>query len=146
VRRRWSIKERSSSEGAHQKGADDGDARMESGTEEGLRWTPGRWGKRVRCSGLDGRDERRGGRGDRSAGGGSLLKGWRGTAERGGPVAGTPCGTGAGVGPGSDQRVAPLFRQWRASGPDWWRDRECGAGRMWAGPEKRGVDRTPDEQ
>jgi hypothetical protein len=63
VRRRRSIKERSSSEGAHQKGADDGDARMESGIEEGLRWTPGRWGKRVRCSGLDGRDERRGGRG-----------------------------------------------------------------------------------
>jgi hypothetical protein len=38
VRRRRSIEERSSSEGAHRKGADGGDARMESGAEEGLRW------------------------------------------------------------------------------------------------------------
>jgi hypothetical protein len=38
VRRQRSIEERSSSEGAHRKGADDGDAQTESGTEEGLRW------------------------------------------------------------------------------------------------------------
>jgi hypothetical protein len=39
VRRRWSIEERSSSEGRSPKGgSDDGDARTESGTEEGLRW------------------------------------------------------------------------------------------------------------
>jgi hypothetical protein len=67
VRRRLSIEERSSSEGAHQKGADGGDARTESGTEEGsgggkpARWTLGRWGKRVRRSGVDGQDEWRAG-------------------------------------------------------------------------------------
>jgi hypothetical protein len=38
VRRRRSIEERSSSEGAHRKGADGGDARTESGEEEGLWW------------------------------------------------------------------------------------------------------------
>jgi hypothetical protein len=38
VRRRRSIEERSSSEGAHKKGADDGDARTEFGVKEGLRW------------------------------------------------------------------------------------------------------------
>jgi hypothetical protein len=93
VRRQRSIEEWSSSEGTHRKGADGGDARTESDAEEGLRWreparrTPGRWGKRVRRSGVDERDERRGG----------------GATERGGgPTAGTP----RGVGPGSDQRAA----------------------------------------
>jgi hypothetical protein len=38
VRRRRLIEEWSSSEGAHRKGADDGDARAGSGAEEGLRW------------------------------------------------------------------------------------------------------------
>jgi hypothetical protein len=37
VRRRWSIEEWGSSEGAHQWGADGGDARSESSAEEGLR-------------------------------------------------------------------------------------------------------------
>jgi hypothetical protein len=55
VRRRQSIEERSSSEGAHPKGA-------ESDAKEGLRWwepvrqTPGWWGKRLRRSDMDGRD------------------------------------------------------------------------------------------
>jgi hypothetical protein len=46
--------------GAHWKGADGGDAQTESGAEEELRWwelvrrTPGRWGKRVQRSGVDG--------------------------------------------------------------------------------------------
>jgi hypothetical protein len=48
---------------------------------------------------------------------------------------------------------APVFRQWRADVADA-RDPtgggrgsvEQGAGRMWAGPEKRGVGRAPDEQ
>jgi hypothetical protein len=38
VRRRWSIEEWSSSEGAHWKGIDGGDARVVYGTEEGLWW------------------------------------------------------------------------------------------------------------
>jgi hypothetical protein len=38
VRRRRSIEEWSSSEGAHRRGADGGDARTESDAEEGLRW------------------------------------------------------------------------------------------------------------
>jgi hypothetical protein len=61
--RRWqSIEEWSSSEGAHQRGggADGGDARTESGVEEGLRWRKtgeeDAWamGTNVRCSGVDG--------------------------------------------------------------------------------------------
>jgi hypothetical protein len=38
VRRRRSIEEWCSSEGAHRKGADSGDARAGSDVEEGLRW------------------------------------------------------------------------------------------------------------
>jgi hypothetical protein len=38
VRRRRSIEERSSSEGRSPEGADDGDARTESGVGEGLQW------------------------------------------------------------------------------------------------------------
>jgi hypothetical protein len=38
VRRQRSIEELSNSEDAHQKGVDGGDARTESGAEEGLRW------------------------------------------------------------------------------------------------------------
>jgi hypothetical protein len=66
VRRRWSIEEWSSLEGAHQRGgADGGDAWTESGTEEGLRWRKtgeeDAWamGTNARRSGVDGRDERR---------------------------------------------------------------------------------------
>jgi hypothetical protein len=45
-------------------GADGGDARTESGVEEGLRWREtgeDAWamGTSVRCSGVDGRDEQR---------------------------------------------------------------------------------------
>jgi hypothetical protein len=60
VRRRWLIVEWSSSEGAHRKGVQDGDARMKSDAEEGSgggklgRRTSGRWGARVRRSGMDG--------------------------------------------------------------------------------------------
>jgi hypothetical protein len=38
VRMRRPIKEWGSSEGAHRKGADDGDTRAESGAKKGLRW------------------------------------------------------------------------------------------------------------
>jgi hypothetical protein len=89
--------------GAHRKGVDGGDARMESGTEEGLQWleparrTPGQWGKRVRRSGVDERDKQhgrgginkrwwlpfKGGSGDSREGGGS---GGRDNRERGGPA------------------------------------------------------------
>jgi hypothetical protein len=61
VRRRRSIEELSSSEGAHQKGADGGDAQTESGVEEPARQMPGRWGTNVRNSGVDRGDKRRGG-------------------------------------------------------------------------------------
>jgi hypothetical protein len=65
VRRQRSIEEWSSSEGAHRRGADDGDARTESSAEEGLRWRKTGeedvWamGMSARRSGVDGRDERR---------------------------------------------------------------------------------------
>jgi hypothetical protein len=51
--------------GRHRRGADGGDARTESGVEEGLRWRKtgeeDTWamGTNVRRSGVDGRDERR---------------------------------------------------------------------------------------
>jgi hypothetical protein len=67
VRRRRSIEEWSSSEGARRRGANGGDAWMESGAEEGLRWwktsEEDAWvmGTNVRRSGVDGRDERRAG-------------------------------------------------------------------------------------
>jgi hypothetical protein len=66
VRRRWSIEEWSSSEGAHRReGADGSDARMESGVGEGLRWwktgEEDAWamGTKVQRSGLDGLKDRR---------------------------------------------------------------------------------------
>jgi hypothetical protein len=52
-----------SSAGAHRRGADGGDARTESGVEEGLRWRKtdeeDAWamGTKARCSGVDGRDK-----------------------------------------------------------------------------------------
>jgi hypothetical protein len=68
VRRRQSIEEWSSSEGAHRRGGGDiGDAWMESDAGEGLRWRKtgeeDAWamGMNVRCSGVDGRDEQRAG-------------------------------------------------------------------------------------
>jgi hypothetical protein len=67
VRSRRSIEEWSSSEGAHRRGADGGDARTESSVGEGLRWRKtdeeDAWamGTNAQCSGVDGRDERRAG-------------------------------------------------------------------------------------
>jgi hypothetical protein len=67
VRRRRSIEEWGSSEGAHRRGADNGDARTESGAEEGLWWwktgEEDAWvmGMNAQCSGVDERDERRAG-------------------------------------------------------------------------------------
>jgi hypothetical protein len=64
VRRRRSIERWSSLEGRWPEEADGGDARTESGVEEGLRWWKtdevDAWamGTSVRCSGVDGRDER----------------------------------------------------------------------------------------
>jgi hypothetical protein len=166
VRRRRLIDERSSSEGAHRKGADVGDARTESDAEEGscggklARRTPGRWGKSVRCSGVDGRDERRAGEKNRPAAGGSLLRGRQGTTERGGGVR-----QRGRVGPGSERVPAdrgpaaarpggaPLFRQWSADAADVLasagsgrESEERGARRAWAGPDECGVGRATDEQ
>jgi hypothetical protein len=65
VRRRWSIEDWGSSEGAHRRGADGGDVWTESGAEEGLRWqktgVEDAWamGMKERRSGMDERDERR---------------------------------------------------------------------------------------
>jgi hypothetical protein len=94
--------------GAHRKGADIGDARTESDAEEGLRWqelarrTPGRWGKRVRHSSVDGRDERQGAY--RLAGDGTDAR------------------APAGGGRGSEERGA---------GRAWASPEKCGVGRAW---------------
>jgi hypothetical protein len=67
VRRRRSIEEWGSSEGAHRRGADNGDAWMESGAEEGLWWwktgEEDAWvmGTNAQRSSMDERDERRAG-------------------------------------------------------------------------------------
>jgi hypothetical protein len=73
----------------------------------------------VVCTCVDGRDERCEGGGDWPVGSGSPLKG------------------------------APVFRQWRADAADARAPTgggrgsvERGAGRTWAGPEKRGVGRA----
>jgi hypothetical protein len=67
VRRRWSIEGKSSSKGRSPEGVNGGDARTESGAEEGLRrrkaseadgWAVG---KHLRHLCVDGRDERRAG-------------------------------------------------------------------------------------
>jgi hypothetical protein len=146
--------------GAHRKGADGGDARKESSAEEGLRWweparrTPGRWGKRVRRSGMDRRDERRRGGGDRPAGGGSLLNGAVGDS-RGGEVRQqgrhAAWGRAWGLAPTDGQRPdrgpttsragdAPLFQQWHADTADAWAP--TGGGR---GSEERGARGRPRE-
>jgi hypothetical protein len=81
VRRRRSIEEWRSTEGAHRRGADDSDARMESGAEEGLRWRKtgeeDAWVRKFFWP----------------AGGGSVLTGIGG---KGGPEGWTPCGGGVG--------------------------------------------------
>jgi hypothetical protein len=65
VWRQRSIEKWSSSEGAHRRGGDVGDAWTESGAGEGLRWRKtgeeDAWvmGRIARRSGVDGRDERR---------------------------------------------------------------------------------------
>jgi hypothetical protein len=61
--------------------------RRGSGGGKPTRRTPGRWGKSVRRSSMDERDERRAGEKNRPVAGGSLLRGQRGTAE-GGPGSG----------------------------------------------------------
>jgi hypothetical protein len=54
------LRERAAQRGAHRRGANGGDARTESGAEEGLQWQKAGeadgWavGKRVRRSGVDG--------------------------------------------------------------------------------------------
>jgi hypothetical protein len=64
VRRRWSIEGKSSSEGRSPEGVNNEDARMKPVLEEGLRWRKtgeeDAWamGTSVRCSGVDGQDER----------------------------------------------------------------------------------------
>jgi hypothetical protein len=90
VRRRWSIEERSSSEGAQRKGADGGDARTESGVEEGLRWWKAgdvdTWVVGEACATLGRGRARRmacGGEENRSAADGFFFKEQRGTAVRG---------------------------------------------------------------
>jgi hypothetical protein len=89
ARRRRLIEERSSSEGAHRKGADGGDARTESDAEEGLRWWEAgeadAWAVGDEHAALGcGRMRRTVWQGkNRSAGGGSLLRG-SGGQQRGG--------------------------------------------------------------
>jgi hypothetical protein len=84
------MEERSNSEGAHRKGADDGDARAESGTEKGFRWWKAgevdAWAMGEACAALGcGRARRtvRGGR-KRSTGGRWLLLRGGGGQQRGG--------------------------------------------------------------
>jgi hypothetical protein len=68
---------------------------------------------------------RRTARGDRPVDGGSLLKGVAGDNREGGSDSGDTMLCGGGGGRGSEER---------------------GAGRAWAGPEKCGLGRAPDEQ
>jgi hypothetical protein len=92
VRRRRSIEERSSSEGTHRKGADDGDARTESAAEEGLRWREAgeadAWAVGDECAtlGQGGRDERHEGEKNSADGRWLHFKGerWGGGPRRGG--------------------------------------------------------------
>jgi hypothetical protein len=73
------LKERAAQRGAHERGADGGDARTEFSAEKGssgrkpVRWTPGRWGRacvtRVWMDETDGAQRRK----IRPAGGGSVL-------------------------------------------------------------------------
>jgi hypothetical protein len=91
--RRWkSIEEWSSSEG---RSLEEGRTsvmlgwspaqRRGSGGRKLTRWMPGRWGTSVRCSGMDGRDERRAG--EKIfwlASGSSVLRGAAGRGRRGG--------------------------------------------------------------
>jgi hypothetical protein len=118
VRRRRSIEEWSSSEGAHRKGADGGDARTESGAEEGLQQRKASetdaWAVGEACASLGrGRTRRtaRGGEKDRLV---APFKGRRGIAERGGGSgSGDAPRCGGDVGPGSDRRAAPRPRPGR---------------------------------
>jgi hypothetical protein len=92
------MEERSSSEDAHQKGADGGDARAESGVEKGFRWRKAGkadiWAVGEACAAL-GR-----GRARQTARGGknrlvAPFKGQWGTAERGGSGSGDATRRGA---------------------------------------------------
>jgi hypothetical protein len=103
-----------------------------------VRRTPGRWGRSVRCSGVDGRDEWGTGEKNLLAASGSLLRGWRGTPERGGVLQrGCHVAWGAwGLAPIGGRRLdhvpvdrdpataraggAPLFQQWRTDVADAW--------------------------
>jgi hypothetical protein len=163
VRRRRSIEEQSSSEGAHWKGVDSGDARTESSVGEGLRlWEAGEadaWAVGDESAVLERGWTRRTSRAGGESVGGSLLKGAAGDSrERGvrqqvrhvargrrpdcvpadhGPAA--ACAGGA-----------PLFQQWHTNAADArapagsgrGSEERAGRGRAWAGPEKRGVDRA----
>jgi hypothetical protein len=100
VRRRRSIEEQSSSEGAHWKGVDNGDARTESSVGEGLRlWEAGEadaWAVGDESAVLERGWTRRTSRAGGESVGGSLLKGAAGDSrERGGPTAGMARGTRA---------------------------------------------------
>jgi hypothetical protein len=119
VRRQRSIEELSSSEGAHQKGADGSDAQTESGVEEPARQMPGRWGKNVRNSGVDRGDKRRGGvKIDRRAVAPFLRGG--GGQQRGGARQRWGCHVAWGrVGPGSDRRAASRPRPGRDTHGPW---------------------------
>jgi hypothetical protein len=83
---------------------------MESDTEEGLRqWIADEvdaWvvGKRVRHSGVDGRDKRRAG--EKKSAGGSVLRAAWDSGEGGGPATGMPCGAGC-VGQLGEKRSGP---------------------------------------
>jgi hypothetical protein len=126
VRRRRSVEGRSSSEGHSPEGAaDGGDARTQSGAEEGLRWRKtsevDAWamGMSVQCPGMDGRDERCMGEklfgrwatarfsGERRRGGpGGVGTAWRWSRRERGREGGPGCGVG--------WRVAAC--QWRTVG------------------------------
>jgi hypothetical protein len=95
------LKEKSWSEGSSPEGADGGDARTESGTEEGLqRWKTSEadaWMVGEACAALGrgrARQMARGEEKDRSAAGGSVLRVAAGRGE--GPKGWTPRGGGAG--------------------------------------------------
>jgi hypothetical protein len=113
--RRWrSIKERSSSEGSY--------------GGKPARRTPGRWGTNVRCSGVDGRVERRGGGGGWFGERWLPFKGVVGDSREGGTTAGMPFGArarGPWLRPAGD---TPLFRQWRADAADAWAPASGGRG------------------
>jgi hypothetical protein len=105
--------------------------RRGSGDGKPARQTPGRWGKCVRRSSVDRRDERRAGEkkiGRRLV---APFKGRRGTTERGGLATEMPCGVEAawGLAPTGGRHPdrgpavtragsAPLFRQWRTDAAD----------------------------